>query len=208
MADQTQPHNNFGTVNQPAEGESGTPGQSGYVKVKVEPLGRGSGVEIVTTIPNNKVPSEFIEPLTLGIKDALANGGIVSSPMGQLKVTLLAWSCDGVNPSDMASKFQQAATAAVKNAVTKAAPSLLKTLMEVDITTPKDLMDAVRKVLSEHHGYERSSTPLAGDGELIRTWVPLSEREAFEKAMAKKTNGGASYTVKVLYYNRDETKKP
>ena len=110
----------------------------------------------------------------------------------------------------MVSKFRDAAAAAVRNALSKAVPSLVKTLMEVDITTPKDVVDAVRQVLREHHGFERSTTPVPG-GELfmIRSWVPLSEREAFTKAMAKKPNDQASYTVTVLFYNRDdhETKK-
>jgi len=54
-------------------------GQYGHARIKLEPLERGSGIEIVDKTVGGVIPKEFISPALDGIREAANNGAVAAT---------------------------------------------------------------------------------------------------------------------------------
>ena len=83
------------TITKPAEGEgkfirqSGGRGQYGHAIIRIEPNGRGKGIEIENKVVGGTIPKEYIPPVIDGIKEALSGGVLAGYPMVDIKVKII-----------------------------------------------------------------------------------------------------------------------
>jgi elongation factor G len=130
------------TVLKHADGEgkfirqSGGKGQYGHVCVKLEPNGKGKGVEVINEIVGGAIPKEFIKPATEGILEGCNNGVVAGFPVVDVIVRIVDGSFHEVDSSELA--FKMAGIFAFKDAMKKANPILLEPIMGVEVTTPEE----------------------------------------------------------------------
>ena len=126
--------------------QSGGKGQYGHVKIKLEPNESGKGYEFINATVGGSIPKEYIEPVNKGIQGALNAGVVAGYPVVDVKVTLYDGSYHEVDSSEMA--FMIAGSMAFKEAMKKAAPTLLEPIMNVTVTFPEEYMGDVMGDLS------------------------------------------------------------
>ena len=186
------------TITTEADGEgkfirqSGGKGQYGHVKIKLEPLERGAGVEYVNKIVGGVIPREFIQPALDGIKEAACNGTVAGYPVVDFRVTLWDGSFHEVDSSELA--FKMAGIFAFREAMQLAGPIVLEPVMLVEVETPEDYQGDIMGDLNRRRGQIRNiavkSTFIA-----ISALVPLVEMFGYSTIVRSLSKGRASFSM-------------
>jgi len=171
--------------------QSGGRGQYGVVKLRIEPL-PGGGFEFVNDIFGGAIPKEFINPIEVGIKEALEGGILAGFPMSDVKVTLYDGSYHDVDSSEMA--FKIAGSIGVKEAARRAKPVLLEPIMSVEVVVPEEYMGDVIGDLNSRRG-RIEGMELRGTTQIIKSHVPLSEMFGYATELRSRTQGRGSFTM-------------
>ena len=186
------------TIRKQAEAEgshvkqSGGRGQYGVVKLKVEPLPAGSGFEFVNDIYGGAIPKEYINPVEVGVKEALEGGILAGFPMSDIKVTLFDGKYHEVDSSEMA--FKIAGSLGVKEAARRAKPVLLEPIMAVEVVVPEEYMGDVIGDLNSRRG-RIEGMELRGTTQIIKSSVPLAEMFGYATELRSRTQGRGSFTM-------------
>ncbi|MGB0258650.1 MAG: elongation factor G, partial [Coraliomargarita sp.] len=152
--------------------QSGGKGQYGDARIKIEPLERGAGMEIVDKTTGGAIPKEFIQPTLDGIKEAARNGTVCGYPVVDFKATLYDGSFHDVDSTEMA--FKMAGLFAFRDAMEKSSPVLLEPVMSVEVETPDEYQGDIMGDLNRRRGQIRN---IANKGTFaqISALVPLAE---------------------------------
>jgi elongation factor G len=191
------------TVRQRAESEgkfvrqTGGRGQYGHVKIILEPVPAGSGIEFANEIVGGAIPREYIGPVENGVREALETGVLAGYEVVDVKVTLIDGSYHEVDSSEMA--FKIAGSMAVKEAAKKAKPVLLEPMMKVEVVVPEEFMGAVTGDLHSRRGRVESTENRLGST-IIQCKVPLSEMFGYSTDLRSMTQGRATYSMHFSHY--------
>ena len=186
------------TITAPSEGEgkfvrqSGGKGQYGHARIRMEPLERGKGIEIVSDIVGGVIPKEFIKPTLEGIREAAHNGSTAGYPVVDFKVTLVDGSFHEVDSSEMA--FKMAGIFAFREAMLAAQPIMLEPLMRVEVETPEDYQGDIMGDLNRRRGQiqdVKAKTAYIS----ISALVPLVEMFGYSTIVRSLSKGRASYSM-------------
>ena len=186
------------TVTTPSEGEgkfvrqSGGKGQYGHVRIQLEPLERGSGIEVVDKIVGGVIPKEFIKPAMDGLREAACNGTVAGYPVVDCKVTLFDGSFHDVDSSEIA--FKMAAIFAFRDAMEKATPILLEPVMHVEVETPEDYQGDIMGDLNRRRGQIQHINAKPSFIS-ISALVPLVEMFGYSTIMRSLSKGRASFSM-------------
>jgi elongation factor G len=186
------------TVTTPSEGEgkfvrqSGGKGQYGHVRIQLEPLERGSGIEVVDKIAGGVIPKEFIKPAMDGLREAACNGTVAGYPVVDCKVTLFDGSFHDVDSSEIA--FKMAAIFAFRDAMEKATPILLEPVMHVEVETPEDYQGDIMGDLNRRRGQIQHINAKPSFIS-ISALVPLVEMFGYSTIMRSLSKGRASFSM-------------
>jgi len=178
--------------------QSGGRGQYGHVRVELEPLEPGSGIEFVDKIVGGSVPKEYIAPVEAGIREAAENGVMAGYPAIDFRATLYDGSYHDVDSSEMA--FKIAGSMAFKDGTRKASPVLLEPMMKVEVTVPEEYMGDIIGDVSSRRGKVEGMEPRAG-AQIIRAFVPLSEMFGYATDLRSKTQGRGTYVMQFDHYD-------
>ena len=129
--------------------QSGGHGQYADIKVKVEPVPRGTGFQFEEKIVGGSVPKQYIPAVEEGSRDYVKRGPL-GFPVVDIKVTLYDGGFHSVDSSDMA--FKIAARLALSEALPKCDPVRLEPIHEVTISVPSDATSRVHGILSSRRG--------------------------------------------------------
>jgi elongation factor G len=185
------------TIRKSAEAEgrhvkqSGGRGQYGVVKLKIEPF-PGGGFEFVNEIYGGSIPKEYINPVEVGVKEALEGGVLAGFPMSDVKVTLYDGSYHDVDSSEMA--FKIAGSIGLKEAARRAKPVLLEPVMAVEVVVPEEYMGDVIGDLNSRRG-RIEGMELRGTTQIIKSSVPLAEMFGYATELRSRTQGRGSFTM-------------
>jgi elongation factor G len=186
------------TVSANSEGEgkfvrqTGGSGQYGHARIKLEPLERGAGIEIVDKTVGGVIPKEFIQPTLEGIREAANNGAVCGYPVVDFKVTLFDGSFHDVDSSEMS--FKMAGIFAFRDAMEKASPQLLEPMMKVEVETPDEYQGDIMGDLNRRRGQIQnvsSQTAFVS----IAAMVPLQEMFGYATIVRSLSKGRASYSM-------------
>jgi len=181
-----------------AEGEgrfvrqSGGKGQYGHVRIKVEPLERGAGIEVANGIVGGVIPKEFIKPTIEGIREAAHNGVLGGYPVVDFKVTLFDGSFHEVDSSEMA--FKMAGIFAFRQAMEQGSPVMLEPLMHVEVETPEDYQGDIMGDLNRRRGQIQNIKTKAAYIS-IYALVPLQEMFGYATIVRSLSKGRASFSM-------------
>ncbi len=177
--------------------QSGGKGQYGHVKIKVEPNESGKGYEFRNEVVGGAIPKEYIAPIDAGIQGAMQSGVLAGYPVVDVIVTLYDGSYHEVDSSEMA--FKIAGSMAFKEAMKKAAPTLLEPIMNVTVNFPEEYMGDVMGDLSSRRAQIRGMDDNYG-GKEIKAFVPLSEMFGYASDLRSKTQGRGQYVMEPSHY--------
>jgi elongation factor G len=177
--------------------QTGGKGQYGHAVIKLEPGEKGSGYEFVDKIVGGTIPREYIKPVDQGIREALLTGIFAGYPMVDVKVTLFDGSFHDVDSSEMA--FKIAGSLAVKDAVSKADPTVLEPVMRVEVTMPEAFMGDVIGDLNSRRGQIEGMENRMGT-QVVRAFVPLAMMFGYVTDLRSMTQGRATSSMEFSHY--------
>jgi elongation factor G len=191
------------TIRRAAEGvgrhvrQTGGRGQYGHAVIRLEPNEKGAGYEFVDKIVGGTIPREYIKPVDQGIQEALQTGIFAGYPVVDVKATLFDGSFHDVDSSEMA--FKIAGSLAVKDAFSKASPTVLEPIMSVEVVMPEEFMGDVIGDLNSRRGHIEGMENRGGT-QVVRAFVPLAEMFGYVTDLRSMSQGRASSSMEFSHY--------
>jgi elongation factor G len=193
------------TITQASEGEgkfirqTGGHGQYGHAIIKMEPLERGQGVEVVNEIVGGAIPKEFIKPTQDGLMEGAQNGVVAGYPVVDFRVRIVDGTFHEVDSSELA--FKMAGIFAFKEAMKKAKPILLEPIMKVEVTTPEEYQGDIMGDLNRRRG-QIQGMENKGNAAVITAFVPLEMMFGYATDIRSLTKGRASYSMEPSHFEQ------
>lgn len=180
--------------------QSGGHGQYAVVKLKIEPLERGAGIEFVDKVVGGAVPRQFIPSVEKGCRGQLEKGVLAGYPMVDVRITLYDGKAHSVDSSDMA--FQSAAALALREAATEATVQLLEPVDQIAVTVADDSVGAVMADLRGRRGQVHGTEPCEVEGfTTVRAEVPQHELSRYPIDLRSVSHGTGSFTRSFVRYD-------
>ncbi len=178
--------------------QTGGHGQFGDCKIRVEPLPRGADFEFVDDIFGGAIPRQFIPAVEKGIQDARTRGYLAGYPMVDFRVTVYDGSYHDVDSNELS--FKLAGSLAFKDAMTRARPTILEPVMNVEVYAPSDFAGDLMGDLNGRRG-RISGMDTRGAMTIIRAQVPMAEMLTYEQHLTSATGGRGSYHMDYSHYD-------
>jgi elongation factor G len=182
--------------------QTGGHGQFGDCKIRVEPLARGADFEFEDDIFGGSIPRQFIPAVEKGVQEARQRGYLAGYPMVDFKVTLFDGSFHAVDSNELS--FKMAGRLAFRDAMTRARPTILEPIMNVEVYAPSefagDLMGDLNSRRGRIAGMDSRATMT-----VIRAQVPMSEMLTYEQQLTSATGGRGSYQMEYSHYEEVPT---
>jgi elongation factor G len=178
--------------------QTGGHGQFGDCKIKVEPLARGADFEFVDDIFGGSIPRQFVPAVEKGIQDARARGYLAGYPMVDFRVTVFDGSYHDVDSNELS--FKLAGSLAFKDAMTRARPTILEPIMNVEVYAPSDFAGDLMGDLNGRRG-RIGGMDTRGVMTIIKAQVPMSEMLTYEQHLTSATGGRGSYHMEYSHYD-------
>jgi len=191
------------TIKKVAQGEgkyirqTGGRGQYGHCLLRVEPLGRGEGIDFISEIKGGSIPQEYIPAIKKGVFEKMENGVLTGFPLTDMKVFVYDGSFHDVDSSEIA--FKIAGSMAVEAAVKRADMVLLEPIMKVEVSTPEEFMGDVIGDLSSKRAQIQGTEEKAGLT-IINALAPLAELTGYVTKVRSITQGRATPYIEPSHY--------
>ena len=178
--------------------QTGGHGQFGDCKIRVEPLPRGSDFEFVDDIFGGSIPRQYVPAVEKGIQDSRMRGYLAGFPMVDFRATVFDGSFHAVDSNELS--FKMAGSLAFKDAMTRARPTILEPIMNVEVYAPSDFAGDLMGDLNGRRG-RISGMDTRGTMTVIRAQVPMAEMLTYEQHLTSATGGRGSYHMEYSHYD-------
>ncbi|MDD5215728.1 MAG: elongation factor G [Methylococcales bacterium] len=178
--------------------QMGAKAQYAHIKLRLEPLERGSGYEFVSDVSKGAVPVEYVQAVDKGIQDQLRGGILAGYPVLDVKATLFDGSYHDVDSNESA--FRTAGAMCFREGAKNATPTLLEPMMRVEVITPEEYMGDVVGDISKRRGVIQSMKDSAS-AKMINCEVPLSEMFGYATDLRSLSQGRATYSMQFEKYS-------
>lgn len=178
--------------------QTGGRGKYGHVWLELAPNEPGKGFEFENAIVGGSVPKEYINPIVIGLNDAMRNGVLAGFPVVDVKVKLFDGSYHDVDSDEIS--FKVAASIGFKNGALKANPILLEPMMSVEVITPEEYLGDVMGDLNSRRGKIEGFTSRK-DAQVIKAMVPLAQMFGYATTLRSMTQGRAIYSMQFSHYS-------
>ena len=178
--------------------QTGGHGQFGDCKIKMEPLPRGSEFEFVDEIFGGSIPRGFIPAVEKGIQESRLRGYLAGFPVVDFRVVLYDGSYHDVDSNELS--FKTAGWLAFKDGMSRAKPTLLEPIMNVEVYAPSDYAGDLMGDLNGRRG-RISGMEARGSTTVIKAQVPMSEMLTYEQHLTSVTGGRGSYHMEYSHYD-------
>ncbi len=177
--------------------QTGGSGQYARIKLELEPLKPGSGIEFKSSVTGGSVPKEYIPAVEKGAVGAATAGVIAGFPMIDFRISLVDGASHDVDSSALA--FEIAARAAFREVALSAKPKLLEPLMRVEVVTPDEYLGDVIGDLNSRRG-KISGMEQRGNAQVVKAMVPLATMFGYVNNLRSASQGRATYTMHFDHY--------
>jgi elongation factor G len=179
--------------------QTGGAGQFGEVFLRVEPMERGAGFEFVDDTFGGSIPKQFLPAIEKGVHECLIEGVIAGYPLQDVRVSVFDGKYHPVDSKEIA--FKVAGRGAFKDAVTKAKPSLLEPIVNLEIVIPAHFLGDVTGDLNARRGRIAGMDSGTGGMQIIRATAPLAEVSTYNSQLRSMTGGQGSYIMEFSHYD-------
>lgn len=177
--------------------QTGGHGQFGDCKIRMEPLPRGSDFEFANEIFGGSIPRQFVPAVEKGIQQSRMRGYLAGYPVVDFKATVFDGSFHPVDSNEMS--FKMAGSLAFKDAMTRAKPTLLEPIMNVEIYSPSEFAGDLMGDLNSRRGRIGGMEP-RGAMTAIKAQVPIAEMLTYEQQLTSATGGRGAYQMEFSHY--------
>jgi elongation factor G len=177
--------------------QTGGHGQYGHVRLELEPLPRGSGLEFVDRIVGGAIPKNYIPAVEKGFNEAVNEGSLARYPVVDVKATLYDGSFHPVDSSDIC--FKIAGAGALKKGMTEGQPILLEPIMNIRVRVPEDFTGDIIGDLNAKRARVQGMNPEDGEN-IIEAQVPQAEVLRYAIDLKSITQGRGSFTTEFSHY--------
>ena len=177
--------------------QTGGHGQFGDCKIRVKPLARGQDFEFANEIFGGSIPRQFIPAVEKGIQEAREKGYLAGYPMVDFRVTLYDGQFHAVDSNEMS--FKMAGRLAFRDAMSRARPTLLEPVMNVEVRAPSDFAGDLMGDLNGRRG-RIGGMETRGASTVIKAQVPMAEMLTYEQQLTSATGGRGSYHMEFSHY--------
>jgi elongation factor G len=178
--------------------QTGGHGQFGDCKIKMEPLPRGADFEFVDEIFGGAIPRNFIPAVEKGIQESRRRGYLAGYPVVDFRVILYDGSYHDVDSNELS--FKTAGWLAFKDGMSRAKPTLLEPIMNVEVHAPSDYAGDLMGDLNGRRG-RISGMESRGHATVIKAQVPMAEMLTYEQHLTSATGGRGSYHMEYSHYD-------
>jgi elongation factor G len=178
--------------------QTGGHGQFGDCKIRMEPLPRGSEFEFVDEIFGGSIPRQFIPAVEKGIQESRLRGYLAGYPVVDFRVVLTDGQYHDVDSNELS--FKTAGWLAFKDGMSKARPTLLEPVMNVEVYAPSDYAGDLMGDLNGRRGRISGMEP-RGLMTVIKAQVPMAEMLTYEQHLTSVTGGRGSYHMEYSHYD-------
>ena len=178
--------------------QTGGHGQFGDCKIKVEPLPRGADFEFVDEIFGGAIPRQFVPAVEKGIQEARMRGYLAGYPMVDFRAIVFDGSFHPVDSNELS--FKMAGSLAFKDAMSKARPTLLEPVMQVEVQAPSEYAGDLMGDLNGRRG-RIAGMDTRGATTIIRAQVPMAEMLTYEQHLTSATGGRGAYSMTYSHYD-------
>ena len=177
--------------------QTGGHGQFGDCKIRVEPLPRGSDFQFENDIFGGAIPRQYVPAIEKGIQESRLRGFLAGYPMVDFKATVFDGSFHAVDSNEMS--FKMAGILAFKDGMSRARPTLLEPVMDVEVYAPSDYAGDLMGDLNSRRG-RIGGMDTRSTSTIIRAKVPMSEMLTYEQHLTSATGGRGSYHMELSHY--------
>ena len=177
--------------------QTGGHGQFGDCKIRVEPLPRGRDFDFANEIFGGSIPRQFIPAVEKGIHEAREKGYLAGYPMVDFRVTLYDGQFHAVDSNEMS--FKMAGRLAFRDAMSRARPTLLEPVMDVEVHAPSEFAGDLMGSLNGRRG-RIGGMETRGTSTIIKAQVPMAEMLTYEQQLTSTTGGRGSYNMEFSHY--------
>ena len=181
------------------EKELGEKKHFGHVRLILEPLERGNGVDFVRQMDGDPIPEEYLAAVEEGIHEAALSGCLSGYPLVDIRVRLVGCSYREGESSSLGYKI--AAGSAFKDGCAQAEPVQLEPIMDVDVITPSEFMGDVIGDIHARRGEIQAVTPKGSISE-IRARVPLRALFGYSTDLRSATQGRAVFSMQFFRFDK------
>ena len=178
--------------------QTGGHGQFGDCKIRMEPLPRGSDFEFAVEIFGGSIPRQFIPAVEKGVQESRMRGYLAGYPVVDFRVVLYDGSYHDVDSNELS--FKTAGWLAFKDGMSRAHPTLLEPIVNVDVYAPGDHAGDLMGDLNGRRG-RISGMEARGQTTVIKAQVPMSEMLTYEQHLTSVTGGRGSYQMAYSHYD-------
>ncbi|MCC6581632.1 MAG: elongation factor G [Phycisphaeraceae bacterium] len=188
--------------------QTGGAGQFGEVYLRVEPLEQehpnslangGDGLDFVDATFGGKPPKQYLPAIEKGVRHVMEGGAVAGYPMQDVRVSVTDGKHHDVDSKEIA--FVTAGRKAFIDAVSKARPSVLEPLVNLEITVPEHNMGDIAGDLSGKRGRILGSDSIPGGMVVVRAIAPLAELSSYQSQLKSVTGGQGFYTMEFSHYD-------
>ena len=178
--------------------QTGGHGQFGDCKIRMEPLARGADFEFVDDIFGGSIPRQFVPAVEKGIQDTRLKGYLAGYPVVDFRVTVFDGSYHDVDSNELS--FKLAGSLAFKDAMTRARPTILEPIMNVEVYAPADFAGDLMGDLNGRRGRIAGMDTRSGMT-IIKAQVPMAEMLTYEQHLTSATGGRGTYHMEYSHYD-------
>jgi elongation factor G len=178
--------------------QTGGHGQFGDCKIKLEPLPRGADFEFVDDIFGGAIPRNFVPAVEKGIQDTRMRGYLAGYPVVDFRATVFDGSFHPVDSNELS--FKLAGSLAFKDGMTRARPTILEPIMNVEVYAPSDFAGDLMGDLNSRRG-RISGMDTRGTTTVIKAQVPMAEMLTYEQHLTSATGARGSYHMEYSHYD-------
>jgi elongation factor G len=181
------------------EKELGERKHFGHVRLLLEPLNRGSGLEFDRRIEGTVIPEEYYGAIEEGIRESALSGCLAGHPVVDVRVSLVGGAFQEGEASALGYKI--AASSAFKDGCIQADPTTLEPIMNVDILTPSEFMGDVIGDIHARRGEIQAVSPKGSISE-IKARVPLKALFGYSTDLRSATQGRAIFSMQFFRFDK------
>ena len=177
--------------------QTGGHGQFGDCRIRVKPLERGADFKFVDEIFGGSIPRGFIPAVEKGIQESRTKGYLAGYPMVDFEVALYDGQYHAVDSNEMS--FKMAGRLAFRDAMSRARPTILEPVMDVEVRAPSDFAGDLMGDLNGRRG-RIGGMETRGASTVIKAQVPMAEMLTYEQQLTSSTSGRGSYHMEFSHY--------
>lgn len=177
--------------------QTGGHGQYGHVRLRLEPLPRGSGAEFADKIVGGTVPKNYIPAVEKGFNEAVQEGVLGGFPVDDIRVTLYDGSFHPVDSSEIC--FKIAGAGAMRAGLTDGHPTLLEPVVDLTVRAPEEYTGDIIGDLNTKRAHVQGMNPEEGIN-VVDVQVPLAEVQRYAITLRSLTQGRGTFTMKFSHY--------